>query len=69
MEVCSTVFIFMQLDRRNSFRPFTALGRVMVILGGLIVIEHVIMMFWCLFYFMEFFPIFLDFFLELITSK
>ena len=62
MRVCSSVFFIMQLDRRNSFRPFTVLGRVTGSLGRLIVIESISFGCCVLFYFLGFFSIFLDLF-------
>ena len=62
MKVHSIFFSLYMFDRRNSFRPNNALGRVGLYSGGLVVIEHAIWMLLCLFYFIEFFHIFLDFF-------
>ena len=62
-------FLVYTVDRRIRFRPFIALGRVMGSLGGLTVIEHVILILCVCFILRDFFPIFSGYFLELIMSK
>ena len=62
MKVCSIFFLFICLIVEIILGPNDELGRVGLYSGGLLVIEHVIWMLLCLFYFMRFFQNFLDFF-------